>query len=327
MSKPTDLPSVLAVDDDGCYLRLLERMVSKGGARVWCLTSGEQAIAWAETHRPDLILLSIDMPGPDGLETCRGLKANPLTSEIPVLFLTAQGREERHLAAAYSAGGCGYVTKPVSRGQLLAKVQAIFQWRLEATHAQQLRIYDELTRLPDHHYLRLRTDEELSEGARYGTPVTVAMADLDQFSRLNDEHGAEAGDFVLKRFATLLRSEIRRHDIAARWKSARFTLLLSRTPTDGGVDVAQRLCRLWKLVRVPWAGVELTTTASFGVATHWPLQPTTSAGHLLEQAEAALTRAKASGGGHVVAAAPDLPPTTGAATADSVPSDASAAPA
>lgn len=323
MSPSTDLPSVLAVDDDGCYLKLLERMLSEGGARVSCLTSGEQAITWAETHSPDLILLDVTLSGLDGLEVCRRLQANPLTSEIPVIFITAKAREDGHLAALYSAGGCGYVTKPVPRAQLVAKVQAVFQRRVEAIHAQQLQTYDELTGLPDHHYLRLRADEELSEAVRCGTPVTVVIADLDRFSRLNDEHGADAGDFVLKRFATLLRSEIRRHDVAARWKSARFTLLLPRIPTDGGIDVAQRLCRVWKLATVPWPGVELTTTASFGVATYWSAHPITSAGQLIEDAESALARAKARGGGHVMAAADDPPSAAGAASAGLVHSSVS----
>lgn len=87
---------------------------------VKAAVNGPMALKIAEKQRPDLILLDIQMPGMDGYEVCRRLKANPATSAIPVIFLTGESGVGSEVA---EAGGSDYVTKPVDSGVLLSTVE------------------------------------------------------------------------------------------------------------------------------------------------------------------------------------------------------------
>ncbi len=87
---------------------------------VKAAVNGPMALKIAEKQPPDLILLDIQMPGMDGYEVCRRLKANPATSAIPVIFLTGESGVESEVA---EAGGSDYVTKPVDSGVLLSTVE------------------------------------------------------------------------------------------------------------------------------------------------------------------------------------------------------------
>ena len=113
---------VLAVDDDPENLQLIEAML-KEEFRVRLASSGEQALqAASEMPRPDTILLDIMMPGLDGYEVCRRLKANPATRNIPVILLTAKVRvEDAHLG--FEAGCADYITKPIIAPLILARVR------------------------------------------------------------------------------------------------------------------------------------------------------------------------------------------------------------
>jgi putative two-component system response regulator len=115
--------SILVVDDVPENLGLISGMLA-GQYHCRVTTSGEKALAIAGGPKPpDLILLDIAMPGMDGYEVCRRLKKKPQTAEIPVIFLTALDGEEDE-AKGFQVGGVDYITKPVSRPILLARVEA-----------------------------------------------------------------------------------------------------------------------------------------------------------------------------------------------------------
>lgn len=111
---------ILAVDDAPTNLRLLGRAL---GAEhdVLAAPDGLTALDLARSERPDLILLDIMMPGLDGLEVCRRLKADPATADIPVIFITAMSGEEDE-ARGFSAGAVDYITKPLSLPVVRARV-------------------------------------------------------------------------------------------------------------------------------------------------------------------------------------------------------------
>ncbi|MCU0609696.1 MAG: response regulator [Chitinispirillaceae bacterium] len=109
---------ILLIDDDLKTLTLLSESLAEFGFDVLTASSGEQGIAIAGESTPDLILLDVKMPGIDGWETCRRLKAGPETREIPVVFLTAfSGDKDRTLAAAL--GAADLITKPVDPDRLV----------------------------------------------------------------------------------------------------------------------------------------------------------------------------------------------------------------
>ena len=116
-----DAATVLIVDDQPLNIDLLEQELEAAGYRTVAASNGEQALACAAEHVPELILLDVMMPGLDGYETCRRLKASEATRSIPVIFLTAL-KETFEKVRAFELGAVDYVTKPFESEELLARV-------------------------------------------------------------------------------------------------------------------------------------------------------------------------------------------------------------
>jgi len=129
--QPTPLGRVLIVDDEVANVELLARRLEAIGCQTQVASSGERAIALARTEQPDLILLDVMMPGIDGWQTCRRLKSQPETAEIPVIFVTARDRSD-DVSKGFEVGGIDYITKPIEPMELAARVRsAIFTKRLQ----------------------------------------------------------------------------------------------------------------------------------------------------------------------------------------------------
>lgn len=119
----TDRGVILIVDDTPDNLALLSDALDDAGYMVLVALDGLSALNRIQRRRPDLILLDAMMPGLDGFETCRRIKAQPETADIPVLFMTALTDSE-HVVEGFEAGGIDYVTKPIHPDEVLARVAA-----------------------------------------------------------------------------------------------------------------------------------------------------------------------------------------------------------
>ena len=116
-----DASLVLIVDDVPDNLAMLHDALDAAGYMVLVATNGEAALARAAQAQPDIVLLDALMPGMDGFEVARRLKANPQTAQIPIVFMTGL-TETEHLIAALAAGGVDYVTKPIKPAEVLARM-------------------------------------------------------------------------------------------------------------------------------------------------------------------------------------------------------------
>jgi CheY-like chemotaxis protein len=114
---------VLIVDDVPDNLNLLHDALDEAGYTVLVATDGPSAIARAQQAHPAIVLLDAMMPGMDGFEVARRLKAAPDTAAIPIVFMTAL-TETEHVVAAFAAGGVDYVTKPIQPREVLARIDA-----------------------------------------------------------------------------------------------------------------------------------------------------------------------------------------------------------
>jgi len=113
---------ILAVDDTPAVIDFIRSVLEPEGFEIFVATDGSQCLRLCGTVRPDLILLDIMMPGMDGYETCRRIKAEPETAAVPVIFLSALARGF-DAANAFAAGAADYVSKPVEPAELLARVR------------------------------------------------------------------------------------------------------------------------------------------------------------------------------------------------------------
>jgi DNA-binding response OmpR family regulator/DNA-binding CsgD family transcriptional regulator len=125
---------VLIVDDVPDNLAVLHDALDESGYTVLVATSGEQALQRAAQARPDIVLLDAMMPGIDGFEVARRLKADPATAHIPIVFMTGL-TETEHLVAALEAGGVDYVTKPIKPKEVLARMNVHLQGARRARQA------------------------------------------------------------------------------------------------------------------------------------------------------------------------------------------------
>jgi two-component system phosphate regulon response regulator PhoB len=123
--------TILVVDDEEDILELLDYNLTKEGYRVLRAASGEKALEIAKADRPDLIVLDLMLPGLDGLEVCKRMRAERKTADIPIVMLTAKG-EEADIVLGLELGADDYVTKPFSPRVLTARVRAVLRRRAKA---------------------------------------------------------------------------------------------------------------------------------------------------------------------------------------------------
>ena len=117
---------ILIVDDEEDILDLIRYNLEKEGYQVVQALNGEDCLKMVESRSPDLLILDLMMPGMDGLEVCRKLKANPLTKPLPIIMLTAK-TEEADIVVGLEMGADDYISKPFSPRELLARVRSVLR--------------------------------------------------------------------------------------------------------------------------------------------------------------------------------------------------------
>lgn len=128
---------ILAVDDTPASLRLLTSILKEEGYEVRSAISGELALRAAVNSPPDLVLLDIRMPGMDGYEVCRRLKAQPETREVPVIFVSAVSETDEKVRG-FEIGAVDFVTKPYQRDELMARVRTHLELNRLRNHLEDL---------------------------------------------------------------------------------------------------------------------------------------------------------------------------------------------
>ena len=233
---------VLVVDDVEANRELMAQELEEEDFTVRTAESGEACLAIASQWAPECILLDIQMPGMDGIETCRRLKADPHTRHIPVLFVTANRADDATTVEALHAGGNDFLTKPYSPIILVARV--LSQISIARAHAQlrKLAMRDELTGLYSRRFLFNAFNGVVKGGVRTGPgSVSCLMIDIDHFKQINDTKGHLEGDRVLRRVAQTIDATTRETDIVARFGGEEFIAVLPNTDLQGAQDVAEKI--------------------------------------------------------------------------------------
>lgn len=120
------MTTILVIDDDELVSQTLQRALKMYGYHVMVANSGIEGLQLARRHRPDLFILDIIMPGADGYQVCRQIRGDPLLKELPVLFLTARGKDEDKIEG-FRAGADDYLSKPFNMEELQLRIQAILR--------------------------------------------------------------------------------------------------------------------------------------------------------------------------------------------------------
>ncbi|MDZ8078751.1 MAG: response regulator [Nostoc sp. DcaGUA01] len=150
---------ILIVDDNPTNLSLLCEALNSQGFRFRVAVDGESAIAQVERNQPELILLDVQMPGIDGFETCRRLKANPVSQNIPIIFTTALADTDSK-TKGFSLGAVDYIPKPFAQEEVIARVRVHLQLK-QLTQSLEQKVSDR-TRALQQAQVQLVQQEKLS---------------------------------------------------------------------------------------------------------------------------------------------------------------------
>ncbi len=295
---------ILIVDDAETNLMILSNLLAEEG-EIISATDGVQAITLAESDLPDLILLDVSMPGMDGYEVCRRLKSDIRTRDIPIVFVTGR-TEDNDQEKGLSLGAIDYILKPYSPLIVLARIRN--HLALQKAHRDLKAANAELTRLATTDFLtgvwnRRRFMElgeaEVARVRRSGRSFGMAMMDVDHFKSVNDTHGHDAGDNVLRALAEACVDRLRNVDIVGRMGGEEFALILPETDPQGAMLTVERLREYLGGLAIPIDSGTLNVTVSIGVTT--VRDPSDTIEGALKRADEALYKAKGSGRNRTVA--------------------------
>ena len=285
-------PLILVVEDDEDAREVLQELL-RDQYDVEAVGDGESAVKRAKELLPDLVLLDLFLPGLDGFGALTGLRREVKTSEVPVIFLSAQGDAETK-SQGLSLGAADYLAKPFSAQELMARVDRTLKLTAQKEHFRALAQTDGLTGLPNFRSFHARLEEEVARADRYAHPLSCAMVDLDGLKEINDRLGHAAGNRAIQGLADAVREELRDTDFAARYGGDEFVVLLPQTSEAQGALFAERLRR--RLLEVS-QDAGLPVRASIGVAALTPdeVGASDASEDLLRRADEALYKAKRSG--------------------------------
>jgi two-component system cell cycle response regulator len=287
-----------ALDPVGLFDRILES------------GNGIEGLKLLLAERVDVVLCDVEMPGLDGEKLLWIKESRADVRDVPLLFLSATTDLDRQVRLI-EAGACDSIVKPFHPSELVARLRLhlkikLLQSELREKNEQLSRLSttDPLTGLRNRRYVDEILNIEVLRARRYQSPLTLLMADLDHFKSVNDEHGHQAGDAVLRGVAELLRSSLRATDVGGRYGGEEFIVIMAQNSLDGATQFAERWRQTVEAARflIPdGRGVEVTI--SIGVAGHHDREQTAS--DLIAEADTALYAAKQAGRNQIQVKQPD----------------------
>ena len=304
---------ILAVDDDPMSLRLLEKVLTKAGHQVTTATGGNEALRMALQVNPQIVLSDWVMPDMDGIELCKALRR--IEHGRNMYFLLFSGRDdEKRIVEAFDSGVDDFVPKPFNERLLVARLkggQRIVRLQEQVEdHKKRVRtqaaelgmmnrklravaLTDVLTQLPNRRYAMKRLEQQWAVAVRGDRSLSVIMLDIDHFKKVNDEHGHDVGDIVLKETARAMKSSTRDEEEPCRLGGEEFLVICGNTSKSQAAAVAERMRSALERNIIKDSGFNRAVTVSLGVAELTPGMDGVDA--LLKAADLAVYEAKESG--------------------------------
>ncbi len=287
--------SVLLIEDDSGDAALFKEMVGEEQRDIDVAVASRLAEGLDRLRHlsPDVVFLDMNLPDISGLAAISSiLQAAP---EVPIVVLTGMADDELGMEAV-KMGAQDYLVKGEADGHLLMRAAryAVERKKLELAlrHANEklalLATTDTLTGICNRLKFDGELDVEMDRARRYHVPLSLIMFDIDHFKLINDNHGHQAGDRVLRMVADLVSGNIRNTDWIGRWGGEEFMVLAPHKDLEAAARFAEKLRALIELHNYGGLGI----TASFGVTL---FQETDTAESLTARVDKALYRAKQNG--------------------------------
>ncbi|MET3901855.1 diguanylate cyclase [Paenarthrobacter sp. 4246] len=289
---------VLIADDDQISRMITKAAVEQSGHECIVAEDGDSAWQLYQEHSPEAVVTDLMMPGLNGLDLCRAIRASEEDSYTYIILVTSHG-SRKDVLAGMEAGADDYVTKPLDPFSL--HIRLLAAQRITSLHADLARYRsalteqartDPLTKL--HNRLKLTEDLGLLRSLE-NHDYCLAMVDVDNFKSYNDIYGHQAGDAALVAIATTLAREVRKADAVYRFGGEEFLLVLQDQSPATATSVMERVRSAVHGLRIEHSGdPDGVLTISAGVSAFTDGHRAGSE-QLLREADLALYAAKASG--------------------------------
>jgi len=263
--------TVLVVEDDELVRKRLESLLARTAYKVFTVSSAEEALAFLEGHTCNVVITDWEMQGMDGIELCRQLRLRD-TKQYTYSIILTRRNEERDILTGLGGVADDYVSKNVSREELLARIEIgrrithlEHSLRTRDEEVRQLSETDPLTGTRTRQYLMEHLPRELERSRRYLHPISVLSCDVDDFKRINERCGREAGDQVLQALAERMTSCLRQSmDWIARSGGDEFVIVLPETGLDGVRCVAEKISQTVTTPAIATTAGKINLTVSIG---------------------------------------------------------------
>ncbi len=298
---------ILVVDDHPrSAMRLLEVLSQSHDA--FADRDPQSALMKLAEHNFDLAIVSLSMQTGDGLRLCSQLRSLDRTRHLPIIILVEPGDDAR-LLRGLDMGVNDYLMRPVEKHEMLARVRTQIKRKRHSDYLRnrleesvEMAITDSLTGLFNRHYMESHLKTLVTDSITSGRPVSVLIADIDHFKKVNDTYGHDVGDEVLKEFSTRFRRNLRGVDLACRLGGEEFVIVMPDTDMDHAFQIGERMraCIAADKFSVS-KDLKIPVTASVGLATLEAADDTPAT--LYKRADNALYAAKRGGRNRVMSEA------------------------
>ncbi|MGO9414082.1 MAG: diguanylate cyclase [Syntrophobacteraceae bacterium] len=259
---------VLIVEDEVVSRRLLEVFLLKLGYEVIPVSSGKEALGVLDgPQAPNLVISDWMMPEMDGLELCQRTREIQTAGYIYFIILTSK-MDKKDIIKGLEAGADDYLTKPFDQEELRCRIKIGERIVNLERRILELANTDSLTEVLNRRAFMERLQTEIQRSNREGVPLSLILADIDHFKRVNDQYGHQVGDMVLRKFSEQLSTTIRPYDFVGRYGGEEFLIGLPGVDCQKAGLVAERIRRLVETISftLPASTECFWVTASFGVA-------------------------------------------------------------
>lgn len=247
MSEPVENARVLIVEDQEYDSEKFIEVLAQDNDTVEVVQSGSEAMGKVMKEDYDLLVISLNLQGEDGLRLCSHLRSSERTRAIPILMIAADEDMSR-IAHGLEIGAHDYVLRPVDKNEVLARVRTQvrrrrFQERLRQSYEVNLSmaLIDPLTGLYNRRYFEAHLQKLLQKNQESRKSLGLLMMDIDNFKMVNDTYGHAVGDEILQEFAKRIQDKIRGFDMVARLGGEEFVALLPDISEERAHQVAERL--------------------------------------------------------------------------------------
>ncbi|MFO0952417.1 MAG: diguanylate cyclase [Isosphaeraceae bacterium] len=284
---------VLLIENSASDRQLLRTWLASDMIETYEAVDIITSLASCQKYCPNLILLQLRLHTWDGFEVIKRLKNDPTTRSIPVIFLAASALTAEK-AKGIDMGAVDFVSKPFDSVELLARVNSALRTKALLDLLEQRAHLDGLTELGNRFALQDSLPWHLEASRQRNEPLSVVIADLDHFKRINDQYGHAAGDEVLRRAAMILRASFPAGDFLARYGGEEFVALCPKRELPEALALAERLRQSIADQKVGFRNQAIQMTASVGVAV-FDGKESVEPADFIDRADQALYRAKSSG--------------------------------